>query len=98
MVKHPTLPISILNVTTQLAKNVKQQASVTIVGALSDLVKHLRKCLQNQAEVSSLKIRDKLNSDLWSALERCIFQLSNKVCAFTSNFKFKIKGFCESIV
>ena len=97
MVKHPTLPISILNVSMQLAKNVKQQASVTI-GALSDLVKHLCKCQQNQVEVSSLKIRDKLNSDLWSALERCIFQLSNKVCAFTSNFKFKIKGFCESIV
>ncbi|KAF3458013.1 hypothetical protein FNV43_RR02676 [Rhamnella rubrinervis] len=79
VVKQPLLQINIANVTTQLALNAKQQASVAIVGALSDLIKHLRKCLQNQAEVSSPKSTDKWIPDLQSALERCISQLSEKV-------------------
>lgn len=89
VVKQPLIQINIVNVATQLALNAKQQASVPIVGALSDLIKHLRKCLQNQAEVSSPKSTDKWITDLQSALERCILQLSKKVCDFTSNFKFR---------
>ncbi|KAL5152378.1 Protein EFR3 B [Glycine soja] len=74
------LQIDIINTTTQLAQNVKQQASVAIIGAISDLIKHLRKCLQNLAEASSNgNDAYKLNAELQSALEMCILQLSNKV-------------------
>ncbi|CAL2228959.1 unnamed protein product [Prunus armeniaca] len=79
VVKQPRLQADIVNVTTQIAQGAKQQASVAITGAISDLIKHLRKCLQNQAEVSSPGSTDKWNPDLLSALERCISQLSNKV-------------------
>ncbi|KAM6566790.1 hypothetical protein CsatA_025918 [Cannabis sativa] len=79
VVKQPLLQINILNVTTKLAKNAKQQASVTLIGALTDLVKHLRRCLQNQAEASNPKSSDKCNSDVQISLERCISQLSDKV-------------------
>ncbi|PON88688.1 Armadillo-type fold containing protein [Trema orientale] len=79
VVKQPLLQINILNVTSQLAKSAKQQASVAIIGALTDLVKHLRKCLQNQAEAVSPKSPDRCNSDIQTALERCISQLSDKV-------------------
>ncbi|KAL5152381.1 Protein EFR3 B [Glycine soja] len=73
------LQIDIINTTTQLAQNVKQQASVAIIGAISDLIKHLRKCLQNLAEASSNgNDAYKLNAELQSALEMCILQLSNK--------------------
>ncbi|CAB4294035.1 unnamed protein product [Prunus armeniaca] len=82
VVKQPRLQADIVNVTTQIAQGAKQQASVAITGAISDLIKHLRKCLQNQAEVSSPGSTDKWNPDLLSALERCISQLSNKVCHF----------------
>ncbi|XP_061990163.1 protein SEMI-ROLLED LEAF 2 isoform X2 [Rosa rugosa] len=79
VVKQPLLQTDIVNVTTQIAQSAKQQASVAIIGAISDLIKHLRKCLQNQAEGSNPSSTDKWNQDLQSALERCISQLSNKV-------------------
>jgi hypothetical protein len=83
VVKQPLVQINIVNATTQLAKNAKQQASVAIIGAISDLIKHLRKCLQNLAEASSPRdATDKWNTDLHSALEECISQLSIKVCNF----------------
>lgn len=82
VVKQPRLQTDIVNVTTQIAQSAKQQASVAIIGAISDLIKHLRKCLQNQAEVSNPSSTDKWNQDLQSALERCISQLSNKVYLF----------------
>ncbi|KAF1886804.1 hypothetical protein Lal_00046041 [Lupinus albus] len=78
--KQPVLQIHIINTVTQLAQNVKQQASVAIIGAISDLIKHLRKCLQNSAEASSVGNNVyKINTELQSALEMCILQLSNKV-------------------
>ncbi|KAM5570144.1 protein SEMI-ROLLED LEAF 2 [Rosa sericea] len=79
VVKQPRLQTDIVNVTTQIAQSAKQQASVAIIGAISDLIKHLRKCLQNQAEGSNPGSKDKWNQDLQSALEGCISQLSNKV-------------------
>ncbi|XP_045824109.1 protein SEMI-ROLLED LEAF 2-like [Trifolium pratense] len=78
--KQPILQINITNTISQLAQNVKQRASVTIIGAISDLIKHLRKCLQNLAASSSFGNNEyKLNAELQSALEMCILQLSNKV-------------------
>ncbi|XP_075085714.1 protein SEMI-ROLLED LEAF 2 isoform X2 [Nicotiana tabacum] len=80
IVKQPDIQISIVNVVTHLAENAKEQASTTIVGVISDLIKHLMKCMQYSAEASSSKDRlDNSNSNLQSALERCILQLSNKV-------------------
>lgn len=79
VVKKPLIQINIVNVTTQLAKKAKQKASVAIIAAISDLIKHLRKCLQNLAEVSSPRdATDKWNT-LHSALEKCISQMSIKV-------------------
>jgi len=86
--KQPILQINIINTATKLAQNVKQQASVAILGAISELIKHLRKSLQNSAEASSFE-NDvfKLNTELQFALEMCIFHLSNKVCiAFCLSF------------
>ncbi|XP_076943100.1 protein SEMI-ROLLED LEAF 2-like [Bidens hawaiensis] len=69
--KQPVLQLQIINVTTQLSGHVKHHASVTIVGAISDLIKHLRKCLIRSSEPSS--------SDLQSGLENCISNLSCKL-------------------
>lgn len=81
IVKQPVKQIDIVNVATQLAQNAKQEASVAIIGAISDLMKHLRRCLQYSAESSSPSDSlDKWNTELQSALEKCILQLSNKVC------------------
>lgn len=81
IVKQPDIQICIVNVVTHLVENAKEQASATIVGVINDLIKHLRKCMQYSTEASSTK--DGLttsNSNLQSALEKCILQLSKKVC------------------
>lgn len=80
IVKQPDIQICIVNVVTHLVENAKEQASATIVGVINDLIKHLRKCMQYSTEASSTK--DGLttsNSNLQSALEKCILQLSKKV-------------------
>ncbi|KAK9078734.1 hypothetical protein SSX86_002791 [Deinandra increscens subsp. villosa] len=78
--KQPVLQLQIVNVATQLSGCVKQQASVTIVGAISDLIKHLRKCIQRPCESSSPREgSDSSYIDLQSGLENCISNLSCKV-------------------
>lgn len=80
IVKQPLKQINIIHVITRLAQNAKKQASVAITGALTDLLRHLRKCVQYSAEASSAGTgADKLNADLQLALEKCISQLSDKV-------------------
>ncbi|TXG66349.1 hypothetical protein EZV62_007624 [Acer yangbiense] len=70
----------IVNVATQLAQSAKVDASVAVIGAITDLIKHLRKCLQNSAELSSPKAdMAKWNGDLQYALENCILHLSKKL-------------------
>lgn len=78
--KEPLTQIEILNVTSHLAEIAKEQSSVAITGAISDLVKHLRKCIQLSSEVSGPRgCPDKCYIDLQSSLEKCISQLSIKV-------------------
>ncbi|XP_073526125.1 uncharacterized protein [Phyllobates terribilis] len=80
VVKQPLKQINILNVTMYLSQYAKQQVSVAITGALTDLMKHLRKCMQYSAEASSRgNGADKLNADLQSAIEQCILALSKKI-------------------
>jgi hypothetical protein len=87
--KQPLLLVDIVNVTARLGQSAKQQATVAIIGAISDLMKHLRKCLQNSSESSSPKDgSDEMNADLQVALENCIAQLSNKVCSCSFSFHF----------
>jgi hypothetical protein len=87
--KQPLLLVDIVNVTARLGRSAKQQATVAIIGAISDLMKHLRKCLQNSSESSSPKDgSDEMNADLQVALENCIAQLSNKVCSCSFSFHF----------
>ncbi|GAB4842942.1 hypothetical protein Ancab_012920 [Ancistrocladus abbreviatus] len=80
VIKQPLKQINILSITTQLAKTAKQQASLALTSALSDLMKHLRKCMLYSAEASSPGDgEEKLNADLQSAIEKCISQISYKV-------------------
>ena len=58
-----------------------QRATVAIIGAISDLMKHLQKCLQNSSKFSNPRGgSDGWNADLQFALKR-ISQLSDKVCS-----------------
>ncbi|GAA0169966.1 hypothetical protein LIER_24338 [Lithospermum erythrorhizon] len=78
--KMPETQLNVVNVTSELAKNSKQQESTAIIGAISDLIKHLRKHIQYAAEASTPNDDlDKWNSSLQRAIENCILQLAIKV-------------------
>ncbi|XP_026436844.1 protein EFR3 homolog [Papaver somniferum] len=80
VIKNPRMQVNIVNVTIQLAQNTKLRPSIAIVGAISDLVKHLRKCMQYSAEASIHGDNtDRSNSALQSALEECLTVFTNKV-------------------
>ncbi|OEL23424.1 hypothetical protein BAE44_0015556 [Dichanthelium oligosanthes] len=78
--KKPAKQISIVKVASNLARHAKLKASVTIASAISDLIKHLRKCMHFAIEASSAHADDdKWNSALHVALEDCLVQLTEKV-------------------
>ncbi|KAI3932854.1 hypothetical protein MKX01_031836 [Papaver californicum] len=78
--KKPRMQVNIVNVTTQLAQNAKLRPSIATVGAISDLVKHLRKCMQCSAEAAIQGDNtDRSNISLQSALEECLTVFTNKV-------------------
>ncbi|XP_074285789.1 uncharacterized protein LOC141611210 isoform X1 [Silene latifolia] len=82
VVKQPLKQINIIHVITRLTQFAKQHASVALTG----LLRHSRKCMQ-----FSKSGADKLNEDLQSALENCIWHLSSKVHTNTSIAVRKIK-------
>ncbi|KAJ1703700.1 hypothetical protein LUZ63_003479 [Rhynchospora breviuscula] len=76
--KRPLLQVSILKVANKLAQQVKLLASVHIISAIGDLVRHMRKCMQCAIEAS--EDNDSMpNSALHSALEACLLRLTKKV-------------------
>ncbi|CAA7026470.1 unnamed protein product [Microthlaspi erraticum] len=79
VVKQQGLQVNMVNVATCLVLHAKQQASGAMTAVIADLIKHLRKCLQNAAESNVSADETKQNSELQHASENCISELSNKV-------------------
>ncbi|MQL74847.1 hypothetical protein Taro_007208 [Colocasia esculenta] len=78
--KQPDMQIEIINVAAHLAKHAKLQASVAIITGISDLIRHLRRCLQCSIETANLDSdNSRWNVAFYSALEGCLVQLINKV-------------------
>uniref|UniRef100_A0A7N0VBA1 ARM repeat superfamily protein n=1 Tax=Kalanchoe fedtschenkoi TaxID=63787 RepID=A0A7N0VBA1_KALFE len=80
VLKQPNMQIHIVNVATSLAKKTKVQASVAIIGAFSDMMRHLRKSIHCSLDDS--KLGDEIiqwNRKLRSAVDECLVQLSLKV-------------------
>lgn len=80
VLKQPDLQLNIVEVTACLAEQSKAQASVAIIGAISDLVRHLRKtmhCILGSRELGNDMIR--WNNKFQTAVDECIVQLSKKV-------------------
>ncbi|KAF2558310.1 hypothetical protein F2Q68_00012967 [Brassica cretica] len=79
VMKQQGVQVNMVNVATCLVLHAKQQASGALTAVIADLIKHLRKCLQNAAESDLSADGTKQNSELQRALENCIAELSNKV-------------------
>lgn len=91
VIDQPLIQTDIVNITMQLGQNAKKEATVAITGSIFDLIKHLRKCLQNSDELGiSGHCADNRKIILQLALEKCIFQLSNKVYSLFSFVAYRI--------
>lgn len=87
--KELVMQVNIINVATHLTQQAKFQASLSILTSISDLIRHLRKCLQCSIEASNLGDDvERWNSVLHFALEECLIQLANKVLS-ASNFIYE---------
>jgi hypothetical protein len=76
--KQPEVQLSIVEVIASLAEQSRAQASAATIGAISDLVRHMKKTLQvavGNRELELVKWNDKLRK----AVDDCIVQLSKKV-------------------
>ncbi|KAJ0236090.1 ARM repeat superfamily protein [Hirschfeldia incana] len=79
VMKQQGIQVNMVNVATCLVLHAKQRASGAMTTVIAELIKHLRKCLQNAAGSDLSADEMKQNSELQHALENCIAELSNKV-------------------
>lgn len=87
VLKEPQMQLDIVEVATSLAPYAKVQPSVSIVGAVSDMMRHLRKCIHCSLDDSNLA-PDVINwnKNFKKVVDRCLVQLSNKVSHFSHSF------------
>ncbi|GJN18979.1 hypothetical protein PR202_gb06203 [Eleusine coracana subsp. coracana] len=78
VLKQPEMQLSIVDVIAALAEQSRAQASAATIGAISDLVKHMKRALHVTLGSRDLEVV-KLNDKLRKGVDECIIQLSKKV-------------------
>lgn len=79
------MQIGIVQVAISLARVTKTQPSVQIVGAFSDMMRHLRKCIHCTLDDSELGDEVmRRNRKLYAVIDECLVQLSYKVIYLSS--------------
>ncbi|KAH1073450.1 hypothetical protein J1N35_025778 [Gossypium stocksii] len=80
VLKKPSMQLHIVHVATSLAQQTKVQPSVAIIGALTDMTRHLRKSIHCSLDDSNLGAEViEYNKNFQAAVDECLVQLSNKV-------------------
>lgn len=80
VLKKPNMQLEIVDVTTSLIEHAKVEPSVAIIGAVADVMRHLRKsihCSLDDANLGADVI--KFNRNFRESVDKCLVQLSNKV-------------------
>ncbi|KAK1428846.1 hypothetical protein QVD17_17686 [Tagetes erecta] len=80
VLKKPDMQVDIIEVTTSLAHETKKEASVAIVGAITDVIRHLRKSVHlalDDADLGADVI--KWNKRFHEVVDECLVELSSKV-------------------
>ncbi|XP_024040135.1 uncharacterized protein LOC18031326 isoform X1 [Citrus clementina] len=80
VLKKPNMQLEIVDVTTSLIEHTKVEPSVAIIGAVTDVMRHLRKsihCSLDDANLGSDVI--KFNRNYRESVDKCLVQLSYKV-------------------
>lgn len=74
------MQLDIVDVATSLARETKVQSSVAIIGALSDMMRHLRKSIHCSLDDSNLGAEiTEWNRKFRAAVDECLVQLTHKV-------------------
>eukprot|EP01018_Ginkgo_biloba_P032611 Gb_14070 [translate_table: standard] len=80
VVQQPQMQVDIIEITAILAQQSKAQASVAVVGAISDLTRHLRKSMHCSYEAPNLSDEiNNWNKSFQAAIEECLVQLAKRV-------------------
>lgn len=80
VLKQPKIQLDIVQVTSSLAQDAKVNPSVAMIGALSDVMRHLRKsihCSLDDANLGADIIN--WNRSFREVVDDCLVQLSHKV-------------------
>ncbi|KAK9283316.1 hypothetical protein L1049_011555 [Liquidambar formosana] len=80
VLKQPNMQLDIVDVATSIARQAKVQPSVAIIGAFSDMMRHLRKSIHCSLDDSDLG--DEIiqwNRKYRAAVDECLVQLSHKI-------------------
>lgn len=95
VLKKPNMQLEIVDVTTSLIEHTKVEPSVAIIGAVTDVMRHLRKsihCSLDDANLGADVI--KFNRNFRESVDKCLVQLSYKVqlvlfiCYFTLKYHY----------
>ncbi|KAG9145043.1 hypothetical protein Leryth_018334 [Lithospermum erythrorhizon] len=80
VLKSPDMQVDIVEVATHLAAVTKVQPSVTIIGAFSDMMRHLRKSIHCSLDDSDLgEDVIKWNRKFQKVVDECLVQLAQKI-------------------
>ncbi|KAI3788224.1 hypothetical protein L2E82_00981 [Cichorium intybus] len=80
VLKKPDMQLDILEVTTSLAKEAKKEASVALVGAIADVIRHLRKSVHLALDDANLGADViKWNNKFHELVDKCLVELTSKV-------------------
>jgi hypothetical protein len=87
VLKEPNMQLDIVEVATSLAEYAKVQPSVSIIGAVSDMMRHLRKTIHCCLDNSNMD-NDAINwnKNFRQVVDTCLVELANKVPHSFHNF------------
>ncbi|CAA7404159.1 unnamed protein product [Spirodela intermedia] len=80
VLKHPEMQLNIVEVGTRLTEKLKTEPSIATMGAISDLMRHLRKSMRCVA--ADMNMGDEMvqwNNKFHAAVDDCLVQLCHKV-------------------
>ncbi|KAI9162132.1 hypothetical protein LWI28_024165 [Acer negundo] len=80
VLKQPNMQLDIMEVTTSLAQQAKVEPSVAIIGAVSAVMRHLRKSIHCSIDDENLGVDViKWNRSFREAVDKCLVELCSKV-------------------
>ncbi|CAK7342560.1 unnamed protein product [Dovyalis caffra] len=80
VLKEPSMQLDIVGVTTALAEHAKVDPSVAIIGAVSDVMRHLRKSIHCSLDDADLGAEIKnWNKNFREVVDKCLTELAYKV-------------------